>query len=42
MSFNDLTIRLRITIGMGLILLLAVLSTAFTLYQNISIKYETG
>lgn len=42
MSFNDLTIRLRITIGMGLILLLAVLSTAFTLYQNISIKFETG
>ncbi len=42
MTFNDLTIRWRITIGMGLILLLAVLSTGFTLYQNIGIKYETG
>lgn len=42
MKINDLSIRLRITLGMGLILLLAIASAAFTLYQNVSIKYETS
>ena len=42
MKLDDLTIRVRITIGMGLILVLALASTVFTLYQNVSIKYETG
>jgi methyl-accepting chemotaxis protein len=41
MKFNDLGIRIRITIGMALILLLAVLSAGNTLYQNERIKYET-
>jgi methyl-accepting chemotaxis protein len=42
MKFNDLSIRIRITIGMGLILLLALISAGNTLYQNERIKYETG
>ncbi len=42
MSLNDLSIRARITAGLALILLLAILSTAQSLYRNISVKYETG
>ena len=39
---QNLSIKLRITIGIGLILLLAVLSTANSLWQNRSVKYESG
>ncbi|AZP12176.1 methyl-accepting chemotaxis protein [Undibacterium parvum] len=39
---NNLSIRFRITAGLALILLLAVLSAANSLYQNISIKYESS
>jgi len=42
MNFNNLGIRARITVGLALILLLAVLSTANSLYRNISVKYEAG
>jgi methyl-accepting chemotaxis protein len=42
MNFNNLGIRARITVGLVLILLLAVLSTANSLYRNISVKYEAG
>ena len=42
MNFNNLGIRTRITVGLALILLLAVLSTANSLYRNISVKYEAG
>jgi methyl-accepting chemotaxis protein len=42
MSLNDLSIRARITAGLALILLLAVVSTAQSLYRNISVKYETS
>lgn len=42
MNLNDLSIRVRITLGMGLILLLAMASAGFTLYQNLTIKYETS
>ena len=39
---QNLSIKLRITIGIGLILLLAVLSTANSLWQNRAVKYESG
>lgn len=39
MRLNDLSIRTRITVGLALILLLAVLSTAQSLYRNVSVKY---
>ncbi|TAH09667.1 MAG: HAMP domain-containing protein, partial [Curvibacter sp.] len=42
MSLNQFGIRMRITVGLAAILLLAVLSAANSLYQNISIKYEAG
>ncbi len=42
MNFNSLGIRARITVGLALILLLAVLSAANSLYQNLSVKYESG
>ena len=42
MSLNQFGIRTRITVGLVTILLLAVLSAANSLYQNISVKYEAG
>ena len=39
---NRLSIRLRITLGLAVILALAVFSTANALYQNLSVKYESG
>ena len=39
---NRLSIRLRIAVGLTVILLLAVLSTANALYQNLAVKYESG
>ena len=42
MNINSLGIRARITVGLALILLLAVLSAANSLYRNISVKYESG
>jgi methyl-accepting chemotaxis protein len=42
MNFNNFGIRARITLGLGLILLLAVLSAANSLYRNIDIKFQTG
>mgnify|MGYP000933765596 CR=1 FL=1 len=42
MSLNDLSIRARITAGLAVILLLALLSTTQSLYRNVSVKYETG
>ncbi|RFO97635.1 methyl-accepting chemotaxis protein [Rhodoferax lacus] len=42
MNINRLGIRARITVGLALILLLAVLSAANSLYRNISVKYEAG
>ena len=42
MSLHQFGIRARITVGLAAILLLAVLSAANSLYQNISVKYEAG
>ncbi|QDL53010.1 methyl-accepting chemotaxis protein [Rhodoferax aquaticus] len=42
MKLNNFGIRVRITVGLAAILLLAVLSAANSLYQNISVKYEAG
>jgi methyl-accepting chemotaxis protein len=42
MRFNDFSIRARISTGLVLILMLAVLSTANALYRNQSVKYEAG
>ena len=42
MNFNDFGIRARITAGLALILFLAVLSTAISLKNNVSVKYESG
>ena len=42
MNFNNLGIRARITGGLALILLLAVLSAANAFYKNISVKYNAG
>jgi methyl-accepting chemotaxis protein-1 (serine sensor receptor) len=39
---NSMGIRARITAGMALILLLAVLSAANSFYRNLSVKYESG
>ncbi len=36
------SIRLRITLGLAIILGLAVLSTVNALYQNLAVKYESG
>ena len=40
MSFRDLSIRARISAGLVLILLLAVLSNVYALARNVSVKYE--
>ena len=42
MNFSQFGIRARITAGLALILLLAVLSTANSLFKNISVKYESS
>ena len=42
MNFNNLGIRARITGGLALILLLAVLSAAHAFYKNISVKYNAS
>ena len=42
MNINNLGIRARITGGLALILLLAVLSAANAFYRNISVKYHAG
>jgi methyl-accepting chemotaxis protein len=42
MRFNDFSIRARISTGLVLILILAVLNTANALYRNQSVKYEAG
>ena len=39
---NNLSIRVRITAGLAFILFLAVLSAANSLYQNLSVKYESS
>jgi methyl-accepting chemotaxis protein len=39
---NSMGIRARITVGLTLILLLAVLSAANSLYRNLTVKYESG
>ncbi len=39
---NSLGIRARITVGLALILLLAVLSAGNALYRNLTVKYESG
>lgn len=40
MSFRDLSIRARISAGLVLILVLAVLSNVYALVRNVSVKYE--
>jgi methyl-accepting chemotaxis protein-1 (serine sensor receptor) len=40
MNINNLGIRARITAGLALILLLAVLSAAYALYRNVDAKFE--
>ncbi|WP_348692466.1 methyl-accepting chemotaxis protein [Duganella fentianensis] len=42
MNLSNLGIRARITGGLALILLLSVLSTAYSLYRNVVTKYEAG
>ena len=42
MNFNDFSIRSRITAGLALILFLAILSTALSLKNNVTVKYESG
>ncbi|MDM7456833.1 MAG: methyl-accepting chemotaxis protein [Tepidimonas sp.] len=42
MNIQDWRVRTRIAVGLGLILLLAVLSAGITLWQNQQIKYETS
>jgi methyl-accepting chemotaxis protein len=42
MNFNNLGIRARITAGLALILLLALLSTGMALKNNVAVKYESG
>jgi methyl-accepting chemotaxis protein-1 (serine sensor receptor) len=42
LNINNLGIRTRITLGLALILLMAVLSAANSFYRNISVKYESG
>ncbi|APW41467.1 methyl-accepting chemotaxis protein [Rhodoferax saidenbachensis] len=42
MNLNNFGIRARITAGLALILSLAVLSAANSLYQNLAVKYESG
>ncbi|WP_296510960.1 methyl-accepting chemotaxis protein [Rhodoferax sp.] len=42
MYLNRLGIRARITLGLALILALAVLSAANALYRNLSVKFESG
>ncbi len=42
MNFSSWGIRARITAGIGLVLLLAVLSAVNSLYKNIAVKYESG
>jgi methyl-accepting chemotaxis protein len=39
---KQISIRLRITLGLAVILALAVLSAANALYQNLAVKYESG
>lgn len=42
MNFDNFGIRARITIGLSMILLLAMLSAVNALHQNICVKYESG
>ncbi|BDT70930.1 hypothetical protein os4_04380 [Comamonadaceae bacterium OS-4] len=42
MNLNHLGIRARITLGLALILVLAILSAANSLYRNMSVKFESG
>jgi len=42
MNLSNLGIRARITLGLAAILILALLSTANSLYRNISVKFESG
>jgi hypothetical protein len=39
---KNMSIKARITLGLGLILLFAVLNAGFSIYRNISAKYESG
>jgi len=41
-SLNNIGIRMRIMLGLAVILVFAALSAANSLYQNISVKYEAG
>ena len=42
MNLSNLGIRARITVGLAIILVLAILSAANSLYRNISVKFEAG
>jgi len=42
MNISSLGIRARITVGLALVLLLAVLSAGNSWYRNLSVKYEAG
>jgi methyl-accepting chemotaxis protein len=42
MNLNRLGIRARITLGLAIILALAILSAANSLYRNVSVKFESG
>jgi methyl-accepting chemotaxis protein len=39
---KNMSIKARIALGLGLILLFAVLNAGFSIYRNISAKYESG
>ena len=39
---SNFSIRMRITLGMGLVLLLALLNAGHSMYRNISAKFESG
>ena len=42
MNFNNVSIRTRITAGLALILLLAILSTGISIKNNVTAKYESS
>ncbi|WP_138513814.1 methyl-accepting chemotaxis protein [Rhodoferax bucti] len=42
MNFKPLGIRARITVGLAVILALAIVSAANSLYRNLSVKFESG
>ncbi|NBW52276.1 MAG: HAMP domain-containing protein, partial [Betaproteobacteria bacterium] len=42
MNLNRMGIRARITLGLAIILVLAILSAANSLYRNVSVKFESG